>query len=127
MDNEAFFQQFKRNIEVLLSQGKFEEALEKCQLALQKFPNEKSLLKIKRDIETQITHKNEKEIKANIKAAKNLFDQGGTEQALKLIKDTFPLAPNNEKLKDLYREFQEAYKEKLEEAEKSFIKNSTNL
>jgi len=122
MDNEAFFQQFKRNIEVLLSQGKLEEAFEKCQLALQKFPNEKSLLKIKRDIETQITYKNEKEIKTNIKTAKTLFGQGEIEQALRLTKDTFSLAPSNEKLKGLYRKFQEAYKEKLEETEENFIK-----
>lgn len=122
MDNEAFLQQFERNIESLLAQGQLDEAFEKCQLALQKFPSEKSLLKIKRDIETQIAYKNEKEIKANIKTAKNLFSRGEIEQALKLIKNTFPLAPNNEKLKDLYRKFQEVYKEKLEEAEKNFIK-----
>lgn len=122
MDNEAFLQQFERNIESLLVEGKLEEAFEKCQLALQKFPNEKIFLKIKKEVEAQITDKNKKEIKANVKTAKAFFNQGEIEQALKLIKNTFPLAPNNEDLKDLYRKYQEVYKEKLEEAEKNFIK-----
>jgi len=122
MDNEAFIQQFERNIEVLVAGGKLEEAFEKCKEALQKFPNEKSLQKIKENLEEQLLDKNKKEVKDNIKQAKNLFRQGEIEQSLRLIKDTLTLAPNNEDLKDLYRKFQTAYKEKLEEAEKEFIK-----
>jgi tetratricopeptide (TPR) repeat protein len=122
MDNEAFIQQFERDIEALVAGGKLEEAFEKCKDILQKFPNEKALKKIKKSIEEKLLYKNKQKVKINIKEAKRLFKQGETEQALRLIKDTLVLSPNNEDLKDLYRKFQEAYKEKLEETEKEFIK-----
>jgi len=122
MENDAFIQQVKQNVETLIVEGRFEEAMEKCKKYLSSFPDQKEIVKLKKTIEERLFEQNEKEIDQKNKESEKLYSAKDYLGALRLTKEALTLAPHNDKSKRLYLKYQEKYKAQMEEAEKSFIK-----
>lgn len=122
---EAFFHQLQKNIETLVTEGKFSEAFEECVKILKLHPEQEEILQLKKSIEKKLLEQNKEEIKEGIKEAKKLEKEDAPEKALKKLKDLLKLSPNNEKLRRLYLKIQSKYKEKLEEEQEKFIEQKT--
>lgn len=122
---EAFFRQIRRNIESLIVEGNLTEAYIRCKEILEKHPNQKGIIDLKKEVEEKMVAENREIIKTGIKEVKSLSNKNNKEQALKKLKELLDLSPNNENLKRLYLKIQKRYKNELDKARKVFLNHKT--
>jgi len=122
MENNAFAEQVKQNIQALVVEGRFEEALSKCEKYISSFPDQKEMTKIKKTIEKRMQEKNAENVERKNKEAMEFYSKKDYLSALKITKEALELSPQHEKSKRLFIKYQEAYKKQIEEAEKKFFK-----
>ncbi len=122
---EAFFRQIRRNIESLMVEGNLAEAYIRCKEILEKHPNQKGIIDLKKEIEEKMIAENKEVIEAGIKEVKELNSKNNKEQALKKLKELLDLSPNNESIKRLYLKIQEKYKNELDKAQQVFLNRKT--
>ncbi|MBT3865106.1 hypothetical protein HOE67_02380 [Candidatus Peregrinibacteria bacterium] len=121
MDNTAFFDQLKRNIQNLLVENRLNEAYLKCNEILQKYPNNKDFRNLKDAISAKLYEENKDKVKQGFKEVKKLIKSKEEEKALRRMKELLEMAPNNIKLKKLYLKTQEQYKQKFSKLESEFL------
>jgi len=122
---EAFFRQIRRNIEALIVDGELTEAYIKCKEILEKHPNQKGIIDLKKEIEKRMIAENQEIVKAGIKEVEELNKKNNKEQALKKLKELLNLSPNNESLKRMYLKIQKRYKNELDKAQEVFLNRKT--
>ena len=75
MSDQAFFTQVEQNIELMISEGKFKEAYEKCKRYLSEYTDERFFIDLMRKIEKKVEEKNEKVIKSKIEEVEPLWNK----------------------------------------------------
>jgi tetratricopeptide (TPR) repeat protein len=124
MDNKAFFQQIKRNVQSLVVEGKLDEAYLKCKDILQKYPQEQSFQELKNLVAEKLGERNKKKIKEGIGEVKTMMKEGKIEEGLRRTKELLKIAPNDAKLAKLYLQLEVKYKEKFLKLERDFIEKA---
>ena len=122
MSDTAYFEQAEQNIEILISEGKFKEAYEKCKRHLLQFPDENIFQKLKEKIEEKVQEKNEKVIDEKINEVKSLWKENNYVGILNKLKPLLKIDPENSRLRKLISKAQEEYKVKVEKLQKEFGK-----
>lgn len=123
--DEAFALQLKKNIELLVADGRFNEAYSECTKILDKYPGNKIFIEFKKSLAHKLLEQNKEKVEAGISEAKKMFKEGQTLSALRKIQLLFPMAPNDFTLRKLFNEFQEKYKSEQEKVEQNLIEKRT--
>lgn len=119
--DRAFFQQITRNIQSLIIEGRLDDALIKCNDVLQRYPDDYDVKELRDIIAEKLEAENKEKVKMGIKEVKNMIKEKRNEEALRKLQELLALSPNNTKLKKLYIQEQDKYKEKFLKAEKNFL------
>lgn len=125
MDTDLYIIQHEQKINGLLAAKKYSEAYDICKQLLFRFSEEKSILKLKKRIESEVTRENEQMIKVKLEEIKPLFKEKKYSEILKTLKDLLNISPNSEKIKKLYYDAQEKYQEQIKVLQQEFSKSQS--
>lgn len=122
MDN-PFIQQSKRNIELLISSKKYQEAMNLCNAILSRYPGNQEFSKIAADIEKDVEKTNGDMVDQKIEEMDPLWDAEKYQEILSGLKYLMKYSPNHKKLQKLYSKAQALYKAQITELRDSFREN----
>lgn len=125
MLQQAYFGQVEKNINSLIADQKYKEAHRLCKEYLEKFPQEKKLLKMKKKIEKIVRSENTKVVKEEIKKTKPLWKEKQYAEIIKILKPLIEADPGNNKIKRLAIKAQDAYREEVQKLKNNFEKEQT--
>lgn len=123
--DEAFTLQLKKNIELLVAEGRFNEAYSECTRILDKYPGNRIFIEFKKNLSRRLLEQNKEKVEEGIFDAKKMFKEGQTLSALRKIQLLFQMAPNDFTLRKLFNEFQEKYKSEQGKVEQDLIGKKT--
>lgn len=119
---DAFFRQAEQNIVQLMHDKKYKEAYSLVKQFLERFPHEKTFIKLKKQIEEAVEEENESLINEKLESLKPLFKEEKYEEILKILKELLTLSPNSSKLQKLYQETQIKYQNQVTVSQEKFEK-----
>ncbi|MFA6917324.1 MAG: hypothetical protein WC285_00605 [Candidatus Gracilibacteria bacterium] len=123
MDN-AFIQQSRKNINMLLASKKYKEAYDLCNAILSRYPTAE-FEKLRRLIEKESEKANEEIVNEKLGELDPLWDDEKYAEILNGIRNLQKYAPNSQKLKDLYAKAQKLYLDQVEKLKKQFHKEQS--
>lgn len=125
MSNEPYFDQIEQSINLLITEGKFEDAYDKCKNTLLKFPDEARFKKLKTQIEEEVIESNDKLIEKELSEIKPLWKEEKYAEILNKLSPLLKISTNNKKLNNEIVKAQEAYKDKSSKNKAEFTKEQT--
>ncbi len=125
MGENPFADQLQKNIQNLLAEKKFKDAYELCDKAIEKYPEEKELRKLKTFIEDKIREGNLKYIEAELQKLDSLWEKNAYPEILRKLFSLLELDKTNEKLKRLYKKAEDAYKDEIDNFQKKYVKSES--
>ncbi len=123
MGTTPYFEQIEQNINMLLSDKKYKEAYKLCVDFLNKFPEERTFIKLKEKIEEEVADENAKIVEEKINSTSKFFETKNYAEILRTLQPLLKLAPNHKKLQKEILKAQQLYKEQIEETQESLLKN----
>lgn len=114
MATSAYLEQIEQKIYLLQNEGKLSQAYDLCKLYLSQYPEERSLHKLKAEVEQSIQEANEKVVEAKLKELDPLWKTEEYSKILKALKDLLKYSPNHKELKSQYQEAQKKYQAQIE-------------
>ncbi len=119
--------QLNREVQQFIDRDDYKGASAKAAEALQKFPNEPGLRRLKELADTQIALAAEREFVRNeIAAAEQALDSGQTQKALVLVESALQKAPGNSRLESFRTMLRERLAKDLSEADKATCLQQAN-
>ncbi len=122
MGTTPYFEQIEQNINMLLSDKKYKEAYKLCVDFLNKFPEERTFIKLKEKIEEEVADENAKIIEEKINSTSKFFETKNYAEILRTLQPLLKLAPNHKRLQKEILQAQELYKDQIEDTQESFLK-----
>ena len=122
MGTTPYFEQIEQNINMLLSDKKYKEAYKLCVDFLNKFPEERTFIKLKEKIEEEVADENAKIIEEKINSTSKFFETKNYAEILRTLQPLLKLAPNHKRLQKEILKAQELYKDQIEDTQESFLK-----
>ncbi|MEK7126516.1 MAG: hypothetical protein AAB848_00260 [Patescibacteria group bacterium] len=120
--DDAFFRQAEQNIVQLIHEKKYKEAYSFAKQFLERFPHEKTFIKLKEQIEEAVEEENESLVNEKLQNLKPLYKEEKYEEILKGLKELLILSPNSSKLQKLYQEAQIKYQNQVAVSQEKFEK-----
>ncbi|MFA7685596.1 MAG: hypothetical protein WCX95_02250 [Candidatus Gracilibacteria bacterium] len=124
MDN-AFIQQARRNIDLLMASKKYQEALNLCNAISSRYPDDRDFKKMTITIQDEAEKANESMIDTKLEEMDPLWDQEKYQEILNGIKYLLRYSPNHKKLQNLYKKAQELYTKQITTLKKQFQKEQS--
>jgi hypothetical protein len=113
-------EQLNREVQQAIDRDDYDAASAKAEKALQKFPNEPGLRRLKELADTQIALIAEREfIRNQIAVAEQAVDSGQTQKALAIVESALQRAPGNSRLESFRAMLRERLAKDLAEADKA--------
>lgn len=122
MSTAPYFEQIEQKIQILLSDKKYKEAYKLCIDFLNKFPEEKVFIKLKKKIEEEAFEKNLEIIDEKIDSIEKLWNEKKYSEILKTLQPLLKLAPDYKKLQKEISKAQELYQGQVKELQKNYLK-----
>jgi len=124
MDN-AFIQQARRNIDLLIASKKYSEALNLCNAISSRYPDDREFQKTAIIIEKEVAKANESMIDTKLEEMGPLWDQEKYQEILNGLKYLLRYSPDNKKIQKLYKKAQDLYTDQINALRKQFQKEQT--
>lgn len=108
---------------MLLSDKKYKEAYKLCVDFLNKFPEERTFIKLKEKIEEEVMEANVKIVDEKIESMEKFWKEENYAEILRALQPLLKLTPDHKSLQKELLKAQDLYKEKIEQSQNAFLKN----
>jgi len=124
-EDNFFLQQVEKNINILLTERKYQEAYVLCNKIIAKYPDYKVFSKLKKKIEDNVEKANQEIIENTLESMEVLWKEEKYAEILLKLKNLTKLDPDSWKLQRLYKKAQQLYLDQIEESKRKFKKEKT--
>lgn len=124
---QAYFSQFEHKINILLREGKIQEAYSLCLQKNKEHPNSKDLMKLRKRVEEEIKRHNQEIIEEKMEKIHELENSQKFAEVLRELKPLLKADPDNKKLQKLYKKNKEKYLNTLKDLQQNFNKQQRSI